>query len=142
MSVEFKTEGLGELQQELLDLAGQQFPQETQKFMGSVGTALVRKVRAGYDKDIKEHCDNLLRPNTGRGKPYIYAGDEYSVRVKSKAPHAHLIEHGHVLYIKGKPTNRYVKGTNTVGKAVKAFEKNYEKQTQKFIDKMLDKGLR
>lgn len=127
--------------QQIIKLARERFPRESKSFLRRAGKKLEKRTKDAYDKEIKAHKDNMLIPQTKRGQPYIYGQNEYSVRVKCTAPHAHLIEHGHVLWAKGRPTNQYVKGKKIVSKQVKEFKEEYADMTDDFIDEILDKGL-
>lgn len=143
MSVEdgFRLEEINAFNSNVMAFAKENFPRETKKFMRRAAYKLEKHIKKAYAEEIGKHKDNKLIPATKRDKPYVYGKDEYSIRVKSKAPHAHLIEHGHVLWIRGKKTNKYVKGKNIVGKQAKQFKEEYDEMSYDFVDEILNKGL-
>lgn len=68
------------------------------------------------------------------------------MRVVNKAPHAHLFEHGHVLWAHlpgakyAVETERMVKGRHTMAHAEKAFQGEYEGMVDQFVDQLLEEG--
>ena len=92
------------------------------------------------------------------GKPYEYS-DELAVRAYSNAPHAHLLNDGHRILTRGKNLKKpaenngrweaerrgkgrevgFVMGVKFMEKAQGLFEDKNYKDTQKFIDQMLEK---
>jgi len=139
MAVEsgFDTSGIEQFNEELVRLAQVQFPRETKSFMRKEATAFNRLARADYRSKTKKKTGNLLK-GIKKGSPYLYNGDEYQIRVKNIAPHAHLIEYGH--HIKGN-TERMVAGRHIMGETDTKFKSTFPNDVDKFIDEMLDKGL-
>lgn len=131
---------LDEYTKKLLKTATNDFPRETKNFMGRSANRLAKNVKDAYKNKVRQKTGNLVA-GVKKGRPYVYGRDEFSVRVKNTAPHAHLIEHGHVYYHKGKPTNKFVKGKNIVGAEVKKFESNeFGQMAETFVDLMLNEG--
>jgi hypothetical protein len=155
MAVEsgFDTSEIEEFNDEMVQLAQVEFPRETKAFLRREANALNRNARKGYRSETKKKTGNLLRGLT-HGAPYLYNGDEYQIRAKNTAPHAHLIEYGHhlttipvtssngqVLYIKSNK-ERNVEGKHIMGRADIQFKNIFPDDVGKFIDEMLEKGLR
>lgn len=59
------------------------------------------------------------------------------VSAYSSAPHAHLIEKGHVLYSHGKSTGHFVPGKFIFQGESLAFRDTYIDDTEKFVDDVL-----
>lgn len=157
MSGGFDAEGLDEVSEELLKLGQKQFPIMTKNFMQRAGNQLKKVAAKEYKNDIgKESTHGKARYKESRGKKrrtdligglsrgsaYIYNGDEYQVRVKNKAPHAHLFEHGHAQKVDGKRIEKYVKGRGTMGRSARKFASQYPDMADQFIDELLESGLK
>lgn len=151
MSVDVEYEGLTEFSKELLDLANDKFPKETRKFLQRAGNKLRKNAKDNYKKGTTTGTKNLIK-GLKRDRAFKYGKDEWQVRVKNTAPHAWLVEHGHVMLghkEQGKPKltvantgEAFVRGKNIMGKTAKAFPSEYEQMAEEFIDMMLDeKGL-
>ena len=150
MAEEFEAEGLSEFSKDLLKLSGEKFQKETRNFMQRAGNKLRKNASNAYKTGTKQGTKNLVK-GLKRGKAYKYGRDEWQVRVKNTAPHAHLVEHGHVMLshattgkrpLKVKSSGEaYVKGKNIMGKTAKAFSNEYEQMAEEFIDEMLNNGL-
>ena len=151
MSVDIETEGLSEFSQELLDLATKDFPKDTKNFLQRAGNKLKSNAKNNYKKGTTQGTKNLIK-GLKRDRAYKYGKYEWQVRVKNTAPHAWLVEHGHVLLghaAQGKTKlnvgntgEAFVRGKNVMGKTAKAFPSEYQGLAEEFIDKMLnEKGL-
>ena len=106
----------------------------------------------GLSEFSQELLDLATKDFLKRDRAYKYGKDEWQVRVKNTAPHAWLVEHGHVMLghaAQGKPKlivgntgEAFVRGKNVMGKTAKAFPSEYQGLAEEFIDKMLnEKGL-
>lgn len=151
MSIDVKCEGLSDLSGELLDLANQKFPKDTKNFLQRAGNKFKSKARTNYKKGTTTGTKNLIK-GLKRDRAYKYGKDEWQVRVKNTAPHAWLIEHGHVMLghkAQGKPKlivsntgEAFVRGKNIMGRTRNEFPPEYYAMAEEFIDKMLnEKGL-
>lgn len=151
MSIEMEAEGLSVFSNELLDLASKQFPKDTRNFLQRAGNKLKSKAKANYKKETSTGTKNLQK-GLKRDRAYQYGKDEWQVRVKNTAPHAWLVEHGHVMIghkAQGKPKltvkstgETFVRGKNIMGRTAKAFPAEYHAMAEDFVDKMLnEKGL-
>jgi len=127
---------LEEFNTELVRLAQIQFPKETKAFLRREANKVNRIARKGYKSETKKKTGNLLKGLT-HGKPYIYNGDEYQIRAKNKAPHAHLIELGHINAKNG----GFVVGKHIMDKAGNEFKPTFPQDIEVFIDDLLAKGL-
>ena len=151
MSVDIETEGLSEFTEELLELANKDFPKDTKNFLQRAGNKLKANARNNYKRGTTQGTKNLVK-GLKRDRAYKYGKNEWQVRVKNTAPHAWLVEHGHVMLghkSQGKPKlivgntgEAFVRGKNIMGKTAKAFPSEYQSMAEEFVDKMLDeKGL-
>ena len=132
---------------------------------GKYGKRFLKKQGRKLNKVQSKQTENLTkrRPENSKnkakplgksfktGKVYKYSG-EMAVRAYSNAPHAHLINDGHIILTRGKNLKKgeyprrgqgqevgFVVGVKFMEKANQLFEdKNYT-DTQKFIDDMLNK---
>jgi bacteriophage protein of unknown function (DUF646) len=117
-----------------LDLVKKVYPKKVKKFMQKEGNRLRAKTVLTADERVDEKTGNY-RKSIKRGKPYVYAGNGAdSIRVYSTAPHAHLIEYGHVQDTsKGEIS---VPGRLVFDSARKEFESIYETDALKFVDEI------
>ena len=127
---------LEEFNTELVRLAQVQFPKETKAFLRREANKVNRIARKGYKSETKKKTGNLLKGLT-RGKPYIYNGEEYQIRAKNKARHAHLIEFGHINVKNG----GFVVGKHIMDKAGNEFKPTFLQDAEVYIDDLLEKGL-
>lgn len=105
----------GKASKEFLKKAGKKLQKQTI----DVAQAKLKKKTGNYLKSIKS------------GKPYEFDGN-LSVRTYSKAPHAHLIEFGHVTKNGG-----FKKGYRVFEEAASGFEKEFVEEVEKFIDEVI-----
>lgn len=142
-NVELDFSELSEFNASMLRMVEKDFPNEAKKFMQRAGNALTKDMRQNYRRLTKRKTGNLIR-GLSRGRAYFYAGDEYQIRVKNKAPHAHLIEHGHRV-VGHKPNmtfkGKYVKGRHVAGMSANQFGKKYVELADKFVDDLLERGF-
>lgn len=111
----------------------------TKKFLRSTGNKLKRRTLKHAKASVKPVTGNLFK-GIKRGRPYKYRGDgAWSVRVYAGKPayHAHLVDRGHRLVIKGKEI-KFIKGKHFFESGAKEYEPQFYDDTQNFIDKMLD----
>lgn len=137
----FDLSELDEINQKLLALAHKTFPEETKKFIRRQGGKVRTRLRNAYKAKTKKKTGNLLAGVDGD----TYAtrtADGWQIRVRNIAPHAHLIEHGHVFYHKGKRTERWVDGKHIAGGVIKEYESVYPQEVDEFVDAVLEKGLK
>lgn len=146
IEMHFDLHELTKLSDDFLEAAKEKFPRKTKNFMGRAGNRMRTRARAAYKSDIKHSKTGNLVRGLSRGRPYIYGKDEFSVRVINKAPHAHLFEHGHVLWAHPPGAkhaikrNRMVEGRHTMAHTEKAFREEYEGMVDEYVDQLLQEG--
>lgn len=146
IEMHFDLHELTKLSDDFLEAAKEKFPRKTKNFMGRAGNRMRTRARAAYKSDIKHSKTGNLVRGLSRGRPYIYGKDEFSVRVINKAPHAHLFEHGHVLWAHPPgakhaiKANRMVEGRHTMAHTEKAFREEYEGMVDEYVDQLLQEG--
>lgn len=140
VDVGFDLSELDAYNSKMLELADREFPNETKKFIRRQGRAVMSSMKKAYKQDTKKHTGNLLK-GISMDSFATRTDDGWQIRVRNTAPHAHLIEHGHVFYHRGKKTEKWVEGKHTAGKVVLQYGETYPKAVDEFIDQMLEKGL-
>lgn len=143
----FDVSELDKFSKSLIELANKTMPKETNKFLRKEGSKLQRKTKSIAKKRVKKKTGNYIK-SIKRGRPYKYryGKDERAIRVYSSAPHSHLVEDGHILIEGGKKGKGgkeigFVKGKHVFKTASKEFETTFYKDTENFIDDVLEKGL-
>lgn len=131
---------LDDFNRKMVRFYSKEFPGETKKFMNKEGNEGRRILRKYTKATTQKHTGNLLK-GINKG-PAHKRGDDWQVRVRNKAPHAHLIEHGHRFYWRGEPRDKFVPGRHPAGRAQKAMKKWFAKDVERWIDQMLREGLR
>ncbi|WP_256761410.1 HK97 gp10 family phage protein [Cohnella sp. WQ 127256] len=124
----------------LLNLANNQFPKETKKFLQKEGNKLKTKTRAKVKQKVKKDTGNYQK-SIKRGKVYKFDGAD-SVRVYSGDPKSHLIEYGHKIVGKDGTEHGFKQGEHVFADAAQEFNNEFIADCEQFIDEMLDKGLR
>lgn len=133
------TRELDELVKNMFRTAQDVYPDEAKAFLKKEGNKGRRLLRAKTKAVTKKKTGNLLKGirRTGVQK---HDGD-FQIRVYNKAPHAHLIEHGHVLWVNGTKTEKFVPGKHTAADTTKQLKREFPRDVEGFVDEMLSKGF-
>lgn len=133
------TRELDELVKNMFRTAQDVYPDEAKSFLKKEGNKGRRLLRAKTKAVTKKKTGNLLKGirRTGVQK---HNGD-FQIRVYNKAPHAHLIEHGHVLWVNGTKTEKFVPGKHPAADTTKQFKREFPRDVEGFVDEMLSKGF-
>lgn len=142
----FDASDLSDLENQLLRLAAKQYPKEAKSFLRTQGNKAKTRLRNRTKSVTKKKTGNLLR-GIDKSAPKLYEGS-FQIRVYNKAPHAHLIEHGHVMTDKfGKPIlntmgqEMWVNGRFPAANTTNELKTLWPAEVDKFIDDLLEKGL-
>lgn len=131
---------LDDFNRKMVQFYSKEFPKETRQFMNKQGNEGKRILRKYTKATTTKRTGNLMK---GIDKGRVHKrGDDWQVRVRNKAPHAHLIEHGHGLVAWGKPTDKFVEGRHPAAHAHKSIAKHFTGDVERWVDKMLKEGLR
>lgn len=133
------TRELDELVKNMFRTAQDVYPDEAKAFLKKEGNKGRRLLRAKTKAVTKKKTGNLLKGirRTGVQK---HDGD-FQIRVYNKAPHAHLIEHGHVLWVNGTKTEKFVPGKHPAADTTKQLKREFPRDVETFVDEMLSKGF-
>ena len=133
------TRELDDLVKNMFRTAQDVYPDEAKAFLKKEGNKGRRLLRAKTKAVTKKKTGNLLKGirRTGVQK---YNGD-FQIRVYNKAPHAHLIEHGHVLWVNGTRTEKFVPGKHPAADTTKQLKREFPRDVEGFVDEMLSKGF-
>jgi len=113
----FLFDELSEFKQDIMRSIKDIFPKETKKFIKTEAKKIskvakkIAKKEVGTSKDTKKNWEESksYHKKFKTGKVYKYAENDYCVRAFNSAPHAHLIEYGHIMADhQGKPTGTFV----------------------------------
>lgn len=142
----FDASDLSDLENQLLRLAAKQYPKEAKSFLRTQGNKAKTRLRNRTKSVTKKKTGNLLR-GIDKSAPKLYEGS-FQIRVYNKAPHAHLIEHGHVMADKyGKPIlntmgqEMWVNGRFPAAQTTNELKAIWPGEVEQFIDELLEKGL-
>lgn len=111
---------------------------DSKEFLNKSGTKLKNKTITVAKSRVKEDSGKYIK-SIKKGKVYEFEGN-LSVRTFSKAPHAHLIEYGHIIKSKDGKEHGFKRGYDVFGTAERDFEEEFYDDTEKFIDDMLMKN--
>lgn len=136
---------LDDFSKDLLDLASElEDGKHIKRFLKSEGNKLRKKtIKEAEDKIEKQKTGNYIA-RIKRGRAYKFREtDAFSLRVYSTAPHAHLIEYGHIKVAPYTHEEQgFIPGKYIFDSASNSYEKKFYTNTEKFIDKCLkDHGL-
>lgn len=116
------------------------FQKDSKKLINSAGMAFKQIAKGEYMSKTGKKT-GLLRKSLTKAKAYKWHG-RWQVRVKNKAPHAHLLEYGHrmVDWHTGKVSQKtpYVKGRFPMDAAAAAFAEPFNKMCEDFIDEFIE----
>ena len=115
----------GKSAKQFLNKQGNMLKKETLAYAKSK----VNKKEGTYFKSFK-------KTNAHKSRKY----KNFGVIVKSTAPHAHLIEKGHIIKKDGKEVG-YVKGKYIFENSAKNFEKNFNKDLEEWAVESIKKEL-
>lgn len=143
----FDAHELDEFNRKMLNFYSREFPGEVRKFMNREGNDGKRILRRYTKAMTQKKTGNLLK---GIDKGRVHKrGDDWQVRVKNKAPHAWLVEHGHNLHtgeyvpeLGKRLVSDRVSGKHPAARAQKAMDKHFVSDTERWIEQMLREGLR
>ena len=127
---------LDQLSKDLLKLAnGIKDGKETKKFLKKEGIKIKNNTISTAKSRVKKKTGNYIK-GIKSGKVYEYQG-AYACRTYSTAPHAHLIEYGHNVVDRVGGKHEFKDGYSVFLSAKKDFEKEFESDTEKFLDDIL-----
>ncbi len=125
---------LDDFTRDLINLAQNQMPKKTKKFLRQQGSKLTKEVKNQAKSKVKKKTGNYLK-SIKRGKVYTF-DDALAIRAFSGAPHAHLIELGHV-----NKDGTFTEGKYVFKQAYDDYQDTFVSDLETFIDDMLDEGL-
>lgn len=137
-----EVQGLTEMQRNLMRLARRTLPREVPKVMRKVGSKARTQVAKRARKEVKKRTGNYHKA-WKRGKVFKGHGGDTVVRVYNSSPHAHLLEHGHVMKDKnGNDLGKFVPGRKPMQKGMREFESSgqMEKIITDWLDDLIRKG--
>lgn len=130
---------LSDLVKEMYRTAEKVYPDQAKKFLKTEGNKGRRELRAQTKAVTEKKTENLLN-GIRRSGVQKYNGD-LQIRVYNKAPHAPLIEHGHVLWVNGRETERFVPGRHPAAKATKVLKEEFPKDAEAFVAELIKEGF-
>lgn len=130
---------LDELALDMYRTAQERYPTDVKKFLRQEGTKTRKELSAQTRSSTKKHTGNLLK-GIKRTKISKYQGD-FQIRVINSAPHAHLLEYGHVEVDWGHRSERYVPGKHMFDKTAAKINSEFAGDVEDFLDKMMAEGL-
>ena len=140
----FDTRELEQLAKDL-ELIADHYPDEAKTFLQQQANETRKRMRQMYNLTTEKKTGNLLK-GIRRTQVQKYQED-YQIRVKNTAPHAHLIEHGHVQWVpvKGdrkrrRKTEQFVEGRHPAAFTVRSMKATMGDDASKMVDKVLKKG--
>lgn len=130
---------LDQLSKDLLKMANTvNNGKDSKEFLRKSGNKLKNKTLNVAKTRVNEATGNYIK-SIKRGKVYDFKGD-LAVRTYSTAPHAHLIEYGHVKKDRTGKEHGFQRGYHVFSTASKDFEEEFYNDTEKFIDDVLMKN--
>ncbi|MCM3411465.1 HK97 gp10 family phage protein [Metabacillus litoralis] len=131
--------GLTEFQKGLLELAQEKLPKESKQIMRKMGSKARTHVARKSRREIKKVSGNYQK-SWKRGKLFIGRDGEIAIRVYNSARHAHLIEDGHRVVVKGKEVG-FSSGKHILEKGMNEFEEDQmEEMLSDWLDDLLESG--
>lgn len=130
---------LKDLEKDLIQLANSiNNGKDSKAFLNKSGNKLKTKTVSIAKSRVKEDTGNYIK-SIKKGKVYEFGGN-LAVRTFSTAPHAHLIEYGHIIKSRDGKEHGFKRGYGVFGTAEREFEKDFYDDTEKFVDEILMKS--
>ena len=135
MILDFEIKDLSNIEKEI-EATINIFPKEYKKELREQANIVLKKSKQNFDKKIKKHDKDLIK--RGWGIKVKKVDGDLKAFVFNKAPHSHLLEHGHNEYdFKGNPTGGFVEGYHVLEKTADELEKQVGQAFEEFVDKIL-----
>lgn len=135
------TSELDAFSRELLEMANNELPKESKKFLRTEATKLRKKTLDKAKSLTNKQTGNYYK-GIKKGKVYHYKDKKNnSIRVYGRSPHAHLIEYGHRQVSKNGVESGFVEGKHVFEKAKNEFESEFNSDCEKFISDVVVEGL-
>lgn len=114
---------------------------EIKAFLKKEGKSLTKLTTQEAHQRVKKRSTGpkSYHERINTGKAYKYQGEVWAIRTYSTAPHAHLIEDGHVIKSHGKTVGSTT-GKKVFETAQRQYDKKFFQNVDKFVDKVLLKG--
>lgn len=135
----FDCHELDALAKTMYKIAEENYPKEVKVFLRKQAGEGTKLLRAETKAVTKKKTGNL-RKGIRKGPPKKYRGD-WQIRVYNKAPHAHLIEHGHAQRVKGRVIEKYVPGRHPAAKTTRKLKSDFPREVEKFVDHLIEEGF-
>lgn len=130
---------LSDLVKEMYRTAEQVYPDKAKQFLKEEGNKGRRELRAQTKAVTGKKTGNLLK-GIRRSGVQKYNGD-LQIRVYNNANHAHLIEHGHVLWVNGTETEKFVPGRHPAATTTNKLKAEFPQDVESFVDRLLSEGF-
>jgi len=144
MEAGIDTRELARLAEDLTRVADR-YPERAKDFLKKQGNKGRNRLRAETKAATKKRTGNLIKGIRRTGVQTH--GDDYQIRVYNKAPHGHLIEHGHVQWVpvKGRKgarrkTEQFVPGRHPAAKTANEMKETMAQDAGPFVDEVLREG--
>lgn len=127
MSSEFDIRGLDDYTNKMFNKLTKEYPKESEKLLrqtvGKCKSEAIARTKVGPTGNLKKRWKHEIK-----SKP----GHSFGV-IKNTAPHAHLVENGHISKNGG-----WVEGQHMLENTMTNQQPKIDQAIDKFIDKMLD----
>lgn len=133
------------LNRDILYLAQETMPKETKKFMrregGRLATATRKLARSTVHKKTGNYFNSIRGSKAWRNSRGGYGVYAYASRKNNLGNHAHLLEYGHKIVVKGTRTGKRTRDFRVFEKAAQSFDNKYYADTEAFIGKVIESGF-
>ena len=138
---------LAELAADMIRTAEERYPDEAKAFLkrqADEGKAMLKEITA---QRTTKRSGNLLK-GIGRSAPKAKGGS-MEAKIRSKSPHAHLIESGHIIWVpvggrgsaRRRKTNKRTRAFQPAADTAEALQNSLPKAAEEWIGELVEKGL-
>lgn len=138
----FELEGLDEFEKQLINTIEVKFPKEVEKVLKNMATKLYTRVYGKTpvsDKEYFYYKGSKTKKTKNKHMKYRWKignvkkkRGQFFIEVKNTAPHAHLVEDGHIA-----ENGRFVKGNKILEISTKELEKQLPSHLRSWLNEML-----
>lgn len=144
-NITINTKEWDKLNRDILELAQETMPKETKKYMrregGRLATATRKLAKSAVNKKTGNYFNSIRGSKAWQNSRGGYGVYAYATRKNNLGNHSHLLEYGHEIVVKGTRTGKSTKDFRIFQRAKEAFENRFYKDTEVFIENVVESGF-
>lgn len=132
---------IDEYSKQMLDYVDSEFPEVGKRFMKKEANRLKSKVKKTAAGSIISDTGNYVNGFRAGKKVYEYGDCKFNVRVYNGAPHAHLIEYGHLMKTHSGKVKGFIPGFHILENSSISFQSEFAGHIENDLCEMIKEAL-